>query len=89
MISIGALLGVGLIVLDALLNLNSDGASRRWRGIGIYLPMSAAFAVVVGAVVGHWYNKRGRKSAAPQRLSGSGLWWRPACQGELFGPEAA
>src|SRR5213075_2148857 len=65
---IGALLGAGLIVLDALLNL-----TKRWSlpplavGIGIYLPMSATFAVVVGAAVGHWYNKRGRKCAAPER----------------------
>jgi len=36
-------------------------------GIGIYLPMSATFAVVVGAVVGHWYNKRARRAPAPQR----------------------
>jgi putative OPT family oligopeptide transporter len=68
MIGIGALLGVGLILLDAGLNL-----TKRWSlpplavGIGIYLPMSATFAVVVGAVMGHWYNKRGQKSAAPQR----------------------
>ena len=31
-------------------------------GIGIYLPMSATFAVVVGAVVSHWY-----EHAHPQR----------------------
>jgi len=36
-------------------------------GIGIYLPMSATFAVVVGAVVGHWYNKRAVTSRAPAR----------------------
>jgi putative OPT family oligopeptide transporter len=68
MIGIGALVGVGLIVLDATL-----GALKKLRipplavGIGIYLPMSATFAVVVGAVIGHWYNKRARKSANPER----------------------
>src|SRR4029450_7750144 len=36
-------------------------------GIGIYLPMSATFAVVVGAVVGHWYTKRTRNFPAPER----------------------
>ena len=52
MIGIGALVGVGLIVLDAAL-----GAMKKLRipplavGIGIYLPMSATFAVVVGAVI--------------------------------------
>ena len=38
-------------------------------GIGIYLPMSATFAVVVGAVVAHWYNgaraTRSRTASAP------------------------
>ncbi len=35
-------------------------------GIGIYLPMSATFAVVVGAVVGHWYN-RAHEARTPAR----------------------
>ena len=68
MLGIGALVGVGLIVLDAIL-----GATKKLRipplavGIGIYLPMSATFAVVVGAVVGHWYNKRARSAPNPDR----------------------
>lgn len=68
MIGIGALVGVGLILLDTML-----GAMKRMRipplavGIGIYLPMSATFAVVVGAVIGHWYDKRARRSANPER----------------------
>jgi len=55
MIGIGAALGVGLILLDALL-----GAMKALRipplavGLGIYLPMSATFAVVVGALVSRW-----------------------------------
>ena len=32
-------------------------------GIGIYLPMSATFAVVVGAIISHWYDKRVRTIA--------------------------
>ncbi len=68
MLGIGALVGVGLIVLDATL-----GAMKKLRipplavGIGIYLPMSATFAVVVGAVIGHWYNKRARTAPDPER----------------------
>ena len=58
MIGIGALVGVGLILLDAI-----AGRDRKLRipplavGIGIYLPMSATFAVVVGALVVHWYDR--------------------------------
>lgn len=68
MIGIGALVGVGLILLDTAL-----GVMKRTRipplavGIGIYLPMSSTFAVVVGAVIGHWYEKRARQSSSPAR----------------------
>jgi putative OPT family oligopeptide transporter len=68
MIGIGALVGVGLILLDTLL-----GAMNKIRipplavGIGIYLPMSATFAVVVGAVLSEWYNRRIRATPNPER----------------------
>ncbi len=68
MIGIGALVGVGLILMDIVL-----GALKKLRipplavGIGIYLPMSATFAVVVGAVISHWYNRRARLTANPDR----------------------
>jgi putative OPT family oligopeptide transporter len=68
MLGIGAVVGVGLILLDTAL-----GAMNKLRipplavGIGIYLPMSATFAVVVGAVISHWYGKRAQASANPDR----------------------
>ena len=68
MIGIGAAVGVGLILLDTTL-----GGLKKMRipplavGIGIYLPMSATFAVVVGAVIGHWYDKRARSARNPER----------------------
>ena len=68
MIGIGALVGVGLILMDTIL-----GALKKLRvpplavGIGIYLPMSATFAVVVGAVISHWYDGRARGAANPGR----------------------
>jgi putative OPT family oligopeptide transporter len=68
MIGIGAAVGVGLIILDAAL-----GAAGKLRipplavGIGIYLPMSATFAVVVGAVLSHWYDNKVRRTANPER----------------------
>jgi len=68
MLGIGALVGVGLILLDTTL-----GAMKKLRipplavGIGIYLPMSATFAVVCGAVISHWYDRRARTSAQPER----------------------
>ena len=68
MIGIGLLVGFGLIVLDATL-----AALKKLRipplavGIGIYLPMSATFAVVVGAVLSHWYHRRTRTVSDPER----------------------
>jgi putative OPT family oligopeptide transporter len=69
MIGIGAVVGVGLILLDAAL-----AAAGKVRipplavGIGIYLPMSATFAVVIGALLSHWYEGRVRAmSPNPER----------------------
>ena len=68
MIGIGALVGVGLILLDTAL-----GAMNKLRipplavGIGIYLPMSATFAVVVGAVLSYFYNRATQSSRNPER----------------------
>jgi len=68
MLGIGAAVGVGLVVLDAAL-----GAMKKLRipplavGIGIYLPMSATFAVIIGAVISHWYDGRSRAMPNPDR----------------------
>jgi putative OPT family oligopeptide transporter len=68
MIGIGALVGVGLILLDTLM-----GVLHKLRipplavGLGIYLPMSATFAVIVGAVVSTWYARRIRSTPDPER----------------------
>jgi putative OPT family oligopeptide transporter len=68
MIGIGALVGVALIVLDGAL-----GAMNKTRipplavGIGIYLPMSATFGVVVGALMSHWYERRVSETRNPER----------------------
>jgi putative OPT family oligopeptide transporter len=68
MIGIGVVVGVGLILLDTML-----GAMKKIRipplavGIGIYLPMSATFAVVIGAVLSEWYSRRTKASKNPDR----------------------
>ncbi len=68
MIGIGALVGVGLILLDTLL-----GRMHKLRipplavGIGIYLPMSATFAVIVGAIISHWFDRKAGATPDPGR----------------------
>ena len=68
MIFIGAGAGVLLIALDAMLG------RKRWLrmpplavGIGIYLPMSATLPVVIGAVIGFYYDRR-RPDPVSQRM---------------------
>jgi len=74
MIGIGAMVGVALVVIDELL-----GLAKLLRipplavGIGIYLPMSSTLAVVIGAVVGHWYNKRAAHARNPARSERLGV----------------
>ncbi len=74
MIGIGLVVGLGVILVDETL-----GVLRRLRipplavGIGIYLPMSATFAVVVGAVIGHWYNERVKGRPQGARLDRLGV----------------
>jgi putative OPT family oligopeptide transporter len=66
MIGIGALVGVGLVLLDeALRVMNKLRLPPLAVGLGIYLPMSATFAVVVGTVVAKWYDVKIRN--APNR----------------------
>jgi putative OPT family oligopeptide transporter len=68
MLGIGALVGIGLILLDTIL-----GVMQKLRipplaaGIGIYLPMSATFAVIIGAVISRWYDGRTRSMPNPDR----------------------
>ena len=69
LIASGGAVGVLLILIDAGL-----GWAGRMRlpplavGLGIYLPMGATLPVVVGALIGHAYDKRARTDA--QRRAG-------------------
>jgi uncharacterized oligopeptide transporter (OPT) family protein len=57
-----------LILLDELL-----GVLKKLRipplavGIGIYLPMSATFAVIIGALIAYWYEGRTERLPNPAR----------------------
>jgi putative OPT family oligopeptide transporter len=67
MLFIGMGLGVVLIIVDELL-----GVFKWLRlpplaiGIGIYLPMSATLPVVIGAVIGHFYDVWASRTKNPQ-----------------------
>lgn len=58
LIGIGAMVGVGAIIVDQLLGkLNWLRLSPLAIGIGIYLPMDATQPVVVGAIIGWLYDR--------------------------------
>jgi putative OPT family oligopeptide transporter len=67
MIGYGAMTGVGLILLDETL-----GRAKKLRlpplavGIGIYLPMAAVLPVVIGAVIGHFYDRWADRREKPE-----------------------
>jgi putative OPT family oligopeptide transporter len=73
-LGIGCILGVGLILLDEALG------ARKWLrlpplcvGIGIYLPMSATLPVVIGAVVGHLYDRWAERRRSPDHAKRLGV----------------
>jgi len=76
LILIGAGIGVGLIILDAVLRgATKDRAhlSPLAVGLGIYLPTSATLMVVVGAMAGAYYDHRAERSKRPESAKQLGV----------------
>ncbi|HJR10063.1 MAG TPA: oligopeptide transporter, OPT family [Rhodanobacteraceae bacterium] len=73
MIGLGAGIGVAIIILDELLGLAKKGPRLPPLavGLGIYLPTSTTLMVVVGALVGAWFDRhagRGTRAEATKQL---------------------
>jgi putative OPT family oligopeptide transporter len=73
MIGLGAAIGVAIIILDELLGLSKKGPRLPPLavGLGIYLPTSTTLMVVVGALVGAWFERhadRGNRAEATKQL---------------------
>ena len=75
LIGIGAALGVVIVIIDELLA--RTGKARLHPlgvGIGIYLPMGTTMTVVVGAVVGWFYDRAvERRAGDPERAKRMGV----------------
>ncbi|HEY4263684.1 MAG TPA: oligopeptide transporter, OPT family [Micropepsaceae bacterium] len=74
MIGIGAGIGAIIVAIDSFLG------QRKWLrlpplavGMGIYLPMSATLPVMIGSLIGWWYNRRVAKGPDPARAQHLGV----------------
>jgi putative OPT family oligopeptide transporter len=75
LIKVGALIGVGMIVIDEVLRRTTKSAhlSPLAVGLGIYLPTSSTLMVVVGAIAGWYYDRRAERSAKPEATRQLGI----------------
>ncbi|MGA9852795.1 MAG: oligopeptide transporter, OPT family [Gammaproteobacteria bacterium] len=68
LIGIGGAIGVACIVFDEILRKSSKSLRLPPLavGLGIYLPTSTTLMVVVGAIVGWWFNRRADHASRPE-----------------------
>ena len=75
LIGIGALIGVGIVLLDEIL----ARTTKHMRvpplavGLGIYLPTSSTLMIVVGAVAGWFYDRRADRTPRPEAAKQLGV----------------
>jgi putative OPT family oligopeptide transporter len=75
LIGIGALIGVGIVLLDEIL----ARTTKHMRvpplavGLGIYLPTSSTLMIVVGAVAGWFYDSRADRTPRPEAAKQLGV----------------
>jgi putative OPT family oligopeptide transporter len=75
LIVLGGAIGAALIVLDEVLGRTSKSAHLPPLavGLGIYLPTSTTLMIVVGAVVGWYFDKRAERTAKPAAVKQLGV----------------
>jgi len=75
LIGIGALIGLAIVLLDEIL----ARTTKHMRvpplavGLGIYLPTSSTLMIVVGAVVGWFYDRRADRTSRPEAAKQLGV----------------
>jgi len=66
LIGIGAAIGLATVALDAALRAAKRGSMPPLAvGMGIYLPMQITLLMIVGAVLGHFYNRWAARQSSP------------------------
>ncbi len=75
LLGIGAAIGIGIVIVDEVLG--RSGAKLRLpplgAGMGMYLPMALTLPIVIGAFLGHFYNKWAERQADPVRAERMGV----------------
>jgi len=75
LIRLGSLIGVGIVLLDEIL----ARTTKHLRvpplavGLGIYLPTSSTLMIIVGAIVGWFYDRRADRTARPEATKQLGV----------------
>lgn len=74
LLGLGALIGVAVVIVDELLG---KAGKRRLPplgvGMGVYLPMALTFLIVVGTVLGHYYDKWAEARRDPEAAKRMGV----------------
>ncbi|MBA4308162.1 MAG: oligopeptide transporter, OPT family [Sphingopyxis sp.] len=74
LLGLGALIGVAVVIADELLG---KAGKRRLPplgvGMGVYLPMALTFLIVVGTVLGHYYDKWAEARKDPEAAKRMGV----------------
>ena len=66
LIGLGAAIGVGAVLIDELLRKTGRGSLPPLAvGMGMYLPMDVTVFVILGAVLGHFYNRWAARQSNP------------------------
>ena len=75
LLGLGAAIGIGIIIVDEILA-RSNSELRLpplGAGMGMYLPMALTLPIVIGAVLGHFYNKWAERQADPEKAERMGV----------------
>ncbi len=75
LIGVGVAIAAAVIAVDELVLAPRNGLRLPPLGVamGIYLPMSLTFPTIIGAVIGHLWDKRAQRSSRPEFLKRSGV----------------
>ena len=75
LIRIGAMIGIGIILLDEILRRTTKHmhVPPLAVGLGIYLPTQSTLMIVVGAIVGWFYDRRADRTPKPEATKQLGV----------------